>query len=250
MRLDLYLVEKGFAPSRTKAQELIRSGSVEIQIQDQKKIVTQASYEVSENVRILILENEILQFVSRGGLKLSAALKHLNLSPVDFRVLDIGQSTGGFTDALLQAGVAAVIGIDVGHAQLHHSLKNHPKVISLEGIHVSHFREHPDFKKFLDLGLDLIVVDVSFISILTVLKEISQLKSGIKILGLIKPQFEVGKSGLGKGGIVKSPDQVEFVLEAISTSSRNLGLKILDLFPCAIVGGDGNQEYFLYAELV
>lgn len=246
MRLDQALTHLKVAPSRSKAQELIRAGKVEIRIHDNWRLVTDVSYSV-ENLRnedVRLRDDEILKYVSRGGLKLEGALRHLQIDVAGWRCLDVGQSTGGFTHCLLEHGAAHVTGLDVGHDQLHQSLRQDPRVTAFEGWHLKDLAS-------LALGaVDLCVVDVSFISLRQVFPALqAALPKGTRILALVKPQFELDAKSLNKKGVVKDEQLLHNVRNQIYDWAVALGLRVHDYFPCAIRGQDGNQEFFVYAEI-
>ena len=244
-RADLLLVELGLLPSRTKAQDMIRQGLVSAD----GETVTTVSQLLEPAAKIEIMSNELLKYVSRGGLKLEAALKHLSLNPKGKQILDVGISTGGFTDCLLKMDVSNVVGIDVGHDQLHPSLRQEKRLTHLEGINAREMSQI--LQKHLlvpNLGFDLVVVDVSFISLTLLLDEIFTLvKSSGEVLALVKPQFEVGPEGLGKGGLVKDVSFYPLVEKKLREKSLEVGLTVRDYFPSDVIGKDGNQEFFLYA---
>lgn len=249
-RLDQRLVELGLAPSRSKAQQLIKAGEVEIRRDGEWTSNLQASQDSgflsAEDFR-LISGGQVLKFVSRGGLKLEAALKHLNLDVAGFRVLDIGLSTGGFTDCLLQYGAAEVAGIDVGRDQLHERLKNDPRLRAWEGLHFQNMSQIPELMQWLREGLRLCVVDVSFISLETlwpILHEV--LPPEAAILALVKPQFEVGPKNLNRRGVVVDESLFDDVKSRVLRALEKYDFSIQDYFPCAVKGQDGNQEFFAY----
>ncbi len=241
-RLDLRLVEMGQASSRTKAQDLIKSGSVRVD----GKIASSPSQNVDEQNQIEVLESELNRFVSRGGLKLEGALHHARIQVSGLDVLDVGISTGGFTDCLLKCGAKHVTGVDVGHEQLHPSLKSNPKLTNIEGINARELHLNPRVLQTKpEGGWPLIVIDVSFISLTLVLPALAAvLKSGGSILALVKPQFEVGPEGLGKGGIVKDPALYQQIESKIRQTAQELGLTTTDYFDSPIEGKDGNREFF------
>lgn len=225
-RLDVRMVEQGFAPSRAKAQEMIKAGDVE-----------ERDGEIWINP-----ESTILKYVSRGGLKLEAALRRLRLDVQGLRCLDIGISTGGFCDCLLKAGAAHVTGVDVGHGQLNAALQGDPRVTLYEGVHVR------DLTAEMAADADLCVVDVSFISLRHVIPILSQrLASGVRLLALIKPQFEVGPHNLGKGGVVRDVTLFDQVRAEVLQELEKFGFSVEDGFACEVRGQDGNQEFFVYA---
>ena len=214
-RLDVYLVKVNIVPSRSKAAELINNNKVMVN----NKIISKASYEVNENDDIKILNNEVLKYVSRGGLKLEKAINYFNLSLKDKVILDIGSSTGGFTDCALQNGAKLVYALDVGTNQLHESLKNNNKVISMENTNFKDVTSEM-FKE----SIDLYVCDVSFISILTIIRKLKELDNNFDIVILFKPQFEVGKNNLNASGVVKNPNAIISALNnfAYFLSSLNI----------------------------
>ncbi len=251
-RLDLLLVEKGLVPSRTKAQDLIRAGHVWVGDSAQLKPLTVVSALIDEESEIEIRRSELDRYVSRGGLKLEGALKKLNLSVKGLEVLDVGLSTGGFSDCLLQSGAQRVVGVDVGHSQLHPYLQTNSKLISLEGVNARELHSNSQVLAVKpEAGWDLVVVDVSFISLTLVLPAIvSVLKPQGLVLALVKPQFEVGPEGLGKGGVVKDISLYLQVETKIREKCLELNLKVRDYLESAIEGKDGNREFFVFAQKI
>lgn len=249
-RLDLYLVEKGWALSRTHAQELIQAGQVFLVEKNQRKALKKASLSVDEAAVIEVEKGPANRFVSRGGLKLEGALEKVNLNVQGLDVLDVGISTGGFTDCLLQKGAALVLGVDVGHGQVHSSLLQDKRLQVLEGINARHLSKEDQVRAQAPASLfDLAVMDVSFISIELIIPEISSyLKSTGHLLSLVKPQFEVGVDGLGKGGIVKDASLYTKVEEKIRKVCESSGFQVLDYFDSPIEGKDGNREFFVFAK--
>jgi 23S rRNA (cytidine1920-2'-O)/16S rRNA (cytidine1409-2'-O)-methyltransferase len=233
----------GLAPSRTRAQDLIKGGSVTVN----GKQTTTVSHSVDENSEIKIQDSQLTRFVSRGGLKLEGVLDQLGFSVQNLEVLDVGISTGGFTDCLLQRGARHVVGVDVGHEQLHSSLRTNSRLVSIEGVNARELDRHSDVLKNKPTpGWDLIVVDVSFISLTLVLPALKAvLRSGGHILALVKPQFEVGPEGLGKGGVVKDPSLYAQVEEKIRQKCLELDLTVRDYLQSSIEGKDGNREFFI-----
>lgn len=252
MRLDLLLVQKKLANSRTQAQDLIKNGYVSILQNTQKKILLKPNHEIQEDQFDLVSvdENVLQKYVSRGGLKLESALKHLNLDIQNFTALDIGQSTGGFTDCLLQQGAKSVVGIDVGRDQLHYSLKSHSRVQFFESLHVNELSTHKEFLKSVPKdGFDLIVADVSFISLAKVMAFLKPyLKSAGLYLLLVKPQFEAGPNALDKNGIVKDEKMYAIVQNTISEEAKRIFGEVTDYFASELQGKDGNQEFFIYGK--
>lgn len=254
VRLDQWLVDHDFVRSRNLAQAMIRQGQIEIKVRgnsDFEKILKPSWMVPSdltiESVRVLV--GAANRFVSRGGLKLEGALDHTKLSVKDFKVLDVGISTGGFTDCLLKSGVSSVVGIDVGHDQLAKELLNHSQVKLFEGLNVRHISESNFASEFAHEYFDLIVIDVSFISLELVFPSVLPwLKRGGYLLSLIKPQFEVGQDGLSKNGIVKEPIWYDRVREKIVHLCDRLELNRKDYFSSRIEGSDGNKEFFLWAQ--
>lgn len=233
-RLDKFLVENKFVETRTKAQELIAGGFVLVNGQEQ----TKASFLVKEADLISIKENDVLKFVSRGGLKLEKALKVFDVDLKDKIVLDIGSSTGGFTDCALKNGAKKVIAVDVGTDVMHHSLRNNPQVELHENINFLDF-ENSKFE-----GVDLIVCDVSFVSLERIVEKVNSSSLALEMICLIKPQFECGKQIATKyGGVIKSKTVHKDVLNKVLKffNKNNFFLLGLDFSP--IKGGNGNIEY-------
>lgn len=248
MRLDQLIILKGLAPSRSKAKELIESGSVLIKRGHEWVVVTSASHKTNGADEVKIKESSILKYVSRGGLKLEGALKDFSISVEGLRAFDIGQSTGGFTDCLLQHGAKEVLGIDVGHDQLHEKLKSDSRVLFFEGVHISRLFEKDEIMARLNKGFDLCVIDVSFISILKVFEVLRELSAeNFQVLGLIKPQFEVGKSALSKAGVVKDQKLLKETVDQVVEHIRELGFEVKGMVPSPVKGTDGNQEFWCLA---
>lgn len=250
-RLDQLLVEYGLAPTRSKAQQMLKAGEIEICVRGKWRIETSASFKADQiakhEVRIAA-NSQTLKYISRGGLKLESALEHLGLSVEGWRCFDVGQSTGGFTDCLLKSGADSILGVDVGHGQLHESIKANNKVMALEGLNAKEMVSHEEVRAWLKLGVQLTVVDVSFISLESIFPALGELlPQGTKILALVKPQFEVGRGGLDKGGIVTDRKLFDEVKDRILRALAKYGFKDLDYFPCAVKGQDGNQEFFVFA---
>lgn len=251
MRLDLYLVQNKMASSRSHAQELIRAGQVYLLKNNQKIFLKKSNHPVVENQdQVFVDEGPANRFVSRGGLKLEGALKHSALSVADFQILDVGISTGGFSDCLLQKGAAHILGVDVGHGQLHPSLVNHPRLQHLEGLNARDIDQNAQVSAAMPSeGFDLIVVDVSFISVTLIIpKLVGLLKPGGYLLSLVKPQFEVGPEGLGKGGLVKDPGLYSAVADKVRSLCQGSGMSVKDYFNSPVEGKDGNKEFFIFAQ--
>lgn len=229
MRLDIYLTEKGFFESRSKAQSAIKDRSISVN----DKIVDKSSFEVNEEDRVEVKFNSI-RFVSRGGYKLDGAIKEFGLDFLNKVVLDIGASTGGFTDCALQNGAKLVYAVDVGSMQLHESLKNNPKVISLENTNILDLD--------LNVSFDFLVMDVSFVSIIHLIPALKKyLNKNNMLVCLIKPQFEAGKM-VGKG-VIKDKKMHLDILNMVGKKLKNEGLYIHKIAPSPIKGGSGNIEF-------
>ena len=237
MRLDKYLAQQGLADSRTRAAGMIEAGLVKVNGILQKKV----SFDVPDGATVEIT-GALLPFVSRGGLKLKGALDVFGLSPKGMVCADIGASTGGFTDCLLQEGAVKVYAIDSGRDQLHEKLRTDSRVVSMES-----FNARSLTPAHLGEPIDLAVTDVSFIS-QTLLHEAiaSVLKDGGLFVSLIKPQFEVGRENLGKGGIVKNPKVRREAARRVMASALSAGLSPIAITESPIAGGDGNIEYLAY----
>ncbi|MGL4233284.1 MAG: TlyA family RNA methyltransferase [Casimicrobium sp.] len=271
MRADVLLVQRGLAPSRALAQRMIEAGHVYARTGDARVAITKPSASIGDDVDVEITNNELDRYVSRGGLKLEGALERVGLDVNGFVCLDVGQSTGGFTDCLLQRGAAHVAGIDVGHDQLHPKLRNDPRVTCVEGVNARELnvdtvgaacrdqpsREHFDSqdatmvaasRSYKVTDFDLIVADVSFISLTKIIAPwFDLLKPNGRVLSLVKPQFEVGAENLGKGGIVRDESLYAFVEKTIREAFIALGFQVHDYFDSPIKGGDGNREFFIDA---
>jgi 23S rRNA (cytidine1920-2'-O)/16S rRNA (cytidine1409-2'-O)-methyltransferase len=251
-RLDHVLLELKLAPTRSKAQQLIEAGEVEVLVRQEWTVIRQSSYSVAQpslqTVRIKE-GSQTLKYVSRGGLKLEGALEHLRLDVAGYWVLDLGISTGGFSDCLLQKGAREICGIDVGHEQLHEKLSRDPRLLVIEGLNVKDIGSDRSVTQWLKSGCDLCVADLSFISLLSVLNVISStLPPDTKFLGLVKPQFEVGREHLDKRGVVVDDPHIFAELRArILREMEKCGLSKAEYFPSRLRGQDGNQEFFVYS---
>ena len=247
IRADQLLVEKRLANSRAQAQRLIRDGCVSICFGQQTQLLKKPAEKLSRETEFRVLEHEHHKYVSRAGLKLEHALKKTGLDVRELLALDIGQSTGGFSDCLLQSGVAKVVGIEVGHGQLDSQLADHPQLICIEGVNARYLKPD-DLIEHAPTGFDVAVMDVSFISQTLLHENIALLlRKGGTFISLIKPQFEVGRQGLSKGGIVKHPELFEQVKEKVMNSLMNHHLQIIDYFESPIQGSDGNREFLIIA---
>ncbi|WP_369602124.1 TlyA family RNA methyltransferase [Hahella sp. SMD15-11] len=246
-RIDKLLVQKGLIASRSLAQQLIRAHAVEVRTGTGWQTVTRPAAAFPEDTPLRILDHDLLRYVSRGGIKLEGALRHTGLDVHDTLCLDVGQSTGGFTDCLLQHGAAKVVGVEVGHDQLHDSLKADPRIVTLEGINA---RDMIDtVRPYLgDQGADLAVMDVSFISQRLVVPEVVEcLRPAGHFLALVKPQFELGPEALNDKGIVRDPSRYAELETTTKTLYAEAGMTVLDWFDSPIAGGDGNREFFILA---
>lgn len=245
VRADALLVQQGLAPSRTAAQRLIEAGRVLMRLgADETAPIAKPSQWLVENTELVILPAAEADYVSRGGFKLAGALAHTGIVVTGKHCLDIGQSTGGFTDCLLRYGAAQVVGIDVGHGQLHRSLAADARVEAHEGINAR------DLQKSALAGrhFELIVADVSFISLTLIIPQLpSFLAPTGDLLLLVKPQFEVGPANVGKGGIVTDASLYPAVREKLIGCCRQHHLVGLDWFASPITGSEGNREFFLHA---
>ena len=248
IRLDLLLVQQQLASSRTHARKLIDAGRVLLSDGHSWRPATKASQSLSEDTQIQVEALPEDQYVSRAGLKLAGILDQTGLDPTGWHALDIGCSTGGFSDCLLQKGAELVVGVDVGHDQLAMSLRDDPRMHLFEGLNARHLTAE-QIAPFSDAGFDAIVMDVSFISQTLILPQLPPLmKSGGHLLSLVKPQFEVGPEGIGKGGLVRDPALYQGVQDKIAALCKEMGLEIQEYMESPITGGDGNREFLLWAQ--
>ena len=235
IRLDQALVERGFFPSRHQAQSAIMAGEVNVdgQVAEKASDLVRTEHEISIAPRS--------RYVGRGGIKLEGAIAHFGIVCESRVALDIGASTGGFTDCLLQHGAKKVFAVDVGHGQLAWKIRDDPRVITLEKTNARHLSqaEIPE-------PIDLCVIDVSFISLTLILPNAYELLTpdGV-ILALIKPQFELAREDVGRGGIVRSAELHEKAQQKVVAFAKTIGAKVDGLVPSAITGTDGNQEFFI-----
>ena len=235
-RIDKVLVDLGMAESRTKAQALVMSGVVLV---DEQRI-DKPSDKVSPDSKVRIKgDSAESRYVSRGGLKLEGALREFGIDPTGMDCIDVGSSTGGFTDCLLQHGAEKVVAVDVGTNQLAWKIRNDDRVTVLENVNARALK--PEVIPFVP---DLIVMDVSFISVTKILPALKDLISpNGKIIVLIKPQFEVGKGEVGKGGIVREPEKQEAVVRSVTEFASSIGLSRMGLVDSPILGAEGNREF-------
>lgn len=243
-RLDQRLVSLGLARSRAQAQALIKAGLVSLA----GCIINKASHPCPADSVPELAHSELTRYVSRGGLKLEGALQHTGIHVSGFTLLDMGQSTGGFTDCLLQAGAAKVVGVDVGHDQLAKPLRTDRRVVSFEGVNGRSLPADQLLAQAPAGGFDGVVMDVSFISQTLILPAlIPLLRPGGFLLSLVKPQFELQPEQIGKGGIVRDGSLYALVETRIRECLVSSGLEVGDFFDSPIEGGDGNREFFVYA---
>jgi 23S rRNA (cytidine1920-2'-O)/16S rRNA (cytidine1409-2'-O)-methyltransferase len=236
-RLDLEMARRGLAPSRENAQRMIMAGQVRVNSRPAAK----PDLKVDDRAEIEII-GAAKKYVSRGGLKLAAALDHFAVPVADREALDVGASTGGFTDALLQRGAARVIALDVGHGQLAHRLRRDPRVIVMDRTNIRYIAPAD-----LPYRPQLVVIDASFISLKLVLPPILEIAAtSADIVALIKPQFEVGKGKVGKGGVVRDGDLRAQAVDAVIAFARSIGLESAGTMESPITGAAGNHEFLAY----
>lgn len=239
-RLDVLLVKQGLAESREKAKVIIMSGDVFVNGQREDK----AGTSFDETKITIEVRGNTLKYVSRGGLKLEKAMSHFQLSLQDKICMDIGASTGGFTDCMLQNGATKVYSVDVGHGQLAWKLRNDPRVVCMEKTNFRYM-----VREDIADDLDFASVDVSFISLTKILEPARNLlKDKAQMVCLIKPQFEAGKDKVGKKGVVREPEIHREVVEKILDYADSIGFEILQLDFSPIKGPEGNIEYLVHIE--
>ncbi|MBS1175198.1 MAG: tlyA [Burkholderiaceae bacterium] len=262
-RIDQVLVTQNLAESRAHAQRLVSDGRVSWHNGRDWQTIKKASYELDDTTPLQVADSDTDKFVSRAGMKLAGALTHTQFSVAGLNVLDLGTSTGGFADCLLQNGAARVVGIDVGHDQLHKRLHHEPRLTVFENCNARYLDADELAERFEDLndanitpitnGFDLAVADLSFISLTKILPifaagEQSLLKPNAHILMLVKPQFELDADALSKAGIVKDPARYTEVQANILQACMAQNLTVLDYFASPITGTDGNHEFFVFAQ--
>ena len=241
-RVDRLLVERGLAPTRTRAQALVMAGVV--MVGDRRVEKPSEAFAPDAPLRVRGADDPAARCVGRGGLKLEEALREFGIDPTGFVCLDVGASTGGFTDCLLQHGARRVVAVDVGHNQIDWRLRTDARVEVREGVNARHLSPEDFAERF-----DLAVVDVSFISATKVLPAlVPLLKDGGRIVTLVKPQFEVGKGEVGKGGIVRDPAQHARVIAEVNEAALALGLNVRGVTDSPIKGADGNREFLALYE--
>jgi 23S rRNA (cytidine1920-2'-O)/16S rRNA (cytidine1409-2'-O)-methyltransferase len=244
IRLDKLLVDRGLVASRERAQALILAGKVLV---DEQK-VEKSGAQFSEECAIRLL-GEDLKYVSRGGLKLERALEHWKINVAGKICLDVGASTGGFTDCLLQHGAARVIAVDTGYGQMDFKLRQDPRVRLLEKTNARYLT-----REAIGENIDFIAIDVSFISATLVLPAViaaafpdsASQRSGRQIVVLVKPQFEAGREHVGKGGIVRNEAAQAAAVEKVRSALQNLGTVKTEVIDSPILGAEGNREFLLY----
>lgn len=236
-RLDKVILERGLARSRERAKALIMGGKVLVE----DRPVTKAGSMVETESSITLKEKDI-PYVSRGGVKLEAALEHFGIVLEGKTAMDVGASTGGFTDCMLGKGAARVYGIDVGYGQFDYRLRQDPRVVLLERTNIRHLE-----KEAIPEEMDFAAVDVSFISLRLVLPKVREfLRPGGGLLALVKPQFEATKKDVGKGGVVRDEEKRQRAVESVEKAARDCGLRPVGVMQSPIRGRKGNVEYFIY----
>jgi 23S rRNA (cytidine1920-2'-O)/16S rRNA (cytidine1409-2'-O)-methyltransferase len=241
-RIDTALVQRGLADSRTKAQALVMAGVV--LVNEQRVNKPSETVNVDADIRIKGGDDPTSRYVGRGGLKLETALREFEINVAGFACLDVGASTGGFTDCLLQHGAERVVAVDVGHNQIDWRLRTDARVEVREGVNARYLKPEDFATKF-----DLVVIDVSFISATKILPAIVPLlKETGRLVTLIKPQFEVGRGEVGKGGIVRDSTKHARVIEEVNQAAQDLGLQVRNVVESPIHGADGNVEFLALYE--
>jgi len=236
-RLDVALIDLGLAPSRERARALILAGKVTVNGQVVSKAGT--PIDVDATVQLAAPDHP---YVGRGGVKLASALDAFGLDPSGRRALDVGASTGGFTDVLLQRGAASVVALDVGHGQLDWRLRNDPRVVVKEGVNARALT-----REDVPHDVTLVTIDVSFISLRLILPALVPfLTRGADVVALVKPQFEAGRDEVGKHGLVTDAAVHDAVIARVTEAAESLGFTRLAVAPSAITGATGNQEFFLH----
>lgn len=242
MRADQLLVERGLAATRSQAQRLIATGVQWFDGAGWKRVAKNGD-ELPSAVQIELLDTAESRYVSRGGLKLEGALGAAGLDVAGWDCLDVGQSTGGFTDCLLRHGAKHVTGVDVGHGQLHPTLRGDARVTAIEKLNARELTS-----RHVGSGFDLVTGDLSFISLTLVLPAVAPLlRPGGHLLMLAKPQFELQPAQIGKGGLVRDAASYAQVEQRLRDACAALGLQVVGWYDSPIAGGDGNREFFLHA---
>jgi 23S rRNA (cytidine1920-2'-O)/16S rRNA (cytidine1409-2'-O)-methyltransferase len=242
MRADQLIVQRGLAPTRSAAQRLIEHGAARWLSPRGWAVPRKAGEDLPADCELQITDDAELRWVSRAGLKLDAALAHTGIDVQGKHCLDVGQSTGGFTDVLLGRGAASVVGVDVGHGQLHAKLRDDPRVTAFEGVNARTL----DATMLPRAHYELVVADLSFISLTLVLDALLPLATRDLLL-LAKPQFELQPGDVGKHGLVNDPVAHGHVKARMTAACAKRGLVLRDYFESTVAGGDGNREYFVWA---
>lgn len=243
-RIDKLLVERGFAESRTRAQAMVMAGVV--LVNEQRVAKSSDQFTADAPIRVKHADDPASRYVGRGALKLEAALREFQIDVRDAVCLDVGASTGGFTDCLLQNGAKKVFAIDVGHNQIDWRLRNDPRVEVREGVNARYLQSKDFPVKF-----DLAVIDVSFISVTMVLPAVVPLiRAGGRIVTLIKPQFEVGRGEVGGGGIVRDAAKRAQAVEKVHQAAAESGLQVAGVIESPITGAEGNVEFLALYRLI
>jgi 23S rRNA (cytidine1920-2'-O)/16S rRNA (cytidine1409-2'-O)-methyltransferase len=236
-RLDVAMLERGLVASRERARALILAGQVRVEGQ----VVSKAGAPVPSDALVELITPDH-PYVGRGGVKLAHALEAFRLDPAGRQTLDIGASTGGFTDVLLTRGAVAVVALDVGHGQLDWRLRTDPRVIVREGVN-ARYLSHDDVPS----SPDLVTIDVAFISLSHIFPALAPLvPPGADVIALVKPQFEAGRDQVGRGGLVTEPAVHDAVLARVTEAAAAAGFDRIGMVPAAITGATGNQEFFLH----
>ncbi|HET6599030.1 MAG TPA: TlyA family RNA methyltransferase [Burkholderiaceae bacterium] len=244
-------MQRALAPTRSAAQRLIDAGAVRWHGPRGWAVPRKAGEDLPEDCRIEVTDDAELRFVSRGGLKLDGALARVGIDVAGARCLDVGQGTGGFSDVLLQRGAAQVVGIDVGHGQLNPKIAADPRVTAHEGLNAREVAGSAFEAENKPQSFDVVTGDVSFISLTLVLPTLARfLAPQGDLLMLVKPQFELQPRQIGKGGLVKHEASYPVVEQRIRAACAVQGLEVRDYFASPIAGGDGNQEFFVWAQRV
>ena len=237
VRVDLLVVERGLAPSRERARALILAGHVRVAGQ----VVSKAGTAVASDAAIE-LETPDHPYVGRGGVKLAGALDAFGIDVTGRRGLDVGASTGGFTDVLLRRGAVSVVALDVGHNQLDWRLRSHPRVVVREGVNARTLTSDD-----VPHAVGIVTIDVAFISLRHILPSLPAfLEPAADIVALVKPQFEAGRDEVGRHGIVSDPAVHERVIADVTDAAAAVGLRRISMTPSPITGATGNQEFFLH----
>jgi 23S rRNA (cytidine1920-2'-O)/16S rRNA (cytidine1409-2'-O)-methyltransferase len=243
VRLDALLVERGLAPSRERARALVLAGQVSVA--GSTAVKPGSLVDPQAGIAVAAPDHP---YVGRGGIKLAHALDRFAIDVGGRLALDIGASTGGFTDALLQRGARRVVALDVGHGQLDWRLRSDPRVVALEGVNARHLTPlalPPDLRRF-----DVATIDVSFISVALILPVVPPLLApGADVVVLVKPQFEAGRGEVGRKGIVRDPDVHARVIEAVTGAAHRVGLSRRAVTPSPIEGAEGNREFLIHLRL-